>query len=64
MSELTMGKHLATFNVFREADGSLWITCADATGVKSELGEAKLPLHMMAMKALFEAVRQMQERST
>lgn len=63
-TEGNMSIHLATFNVFREEDGSLWVTCADASGVKAELGESSIPTYPMAMKALYEAVRQMQHRSS
>lgn len=58
-----IGKHLATFNVFREPDG-LYITIADARGVREELGESGAPLHLCAMNALREALRQMDQRQT
>lgn len=54
---IDIGRHLATFNLFREGDGSLHITVADAHGVKMELGPSQLPVYPMAMKALIEAVR-------
>jgi hypothetical protein len=57
-----IGKHLATFNVFREEDG-LYITIADARGVREELGESGAPLGLCAMNALREALRQMDKRS-
>ena len=57
-------RHLGTFNLFREPDGSLWITIAEAKGVQQELGMASgaVPLHIMAMRALEEAVSQAQIR--
>jgi hypothetical protein len=48
----SIGRHLATFNVFREADHSLHVTIADARGVREELGESGAPLHLCAMNAL------------
>ena len=61
---MDIGKHLGTFNLFRENDGTLWVTCAGAQGVREELGESwEGPTHTMAMLALYEGVRQMQERA-
>jgi len=58
-----MTKHLATFNVFRENDGALYVTVVEAKGVAKELHpDNTLPLYPFAMVALYEAVRQMQER--
>jgi hypothetical protein len=57
-----IGKHLATFNVFREPDG-LYVTCADARGVADEIRGSGAPIHLCAMNALREALRQMDERS-
>ncbi len=57
-----IGKHLATFNVFREGDGSLWITCADAGGVADEIRGSGAPVHLCAMNALYAAVDQMRQR--
>jgi hypothetical protein len=62
MPQPRIGRHLATFNVFREHDGSLWVTCAGAEGVKAELNGSAAPLHLCAMNALREAMRQMDER--
>jgi hypothetical protein len=59
---MKLGKHLATFNLFREEDG-LYVTIADARGVREELGESGAPLQLCAMSALREALRQMQERT-
>jgi hypothetical protein len=58
---MTIGKHLATFNVFREPDG-LYITIADARGVQDELGESGAPLRLCAMPALRSALKQMDIR--
>lgn len=33
---MTIGTHLANLNLFREADGSLWITTAHAVGAMKE----------------------------
>ena len=52
-----IGKHLATFNLFRENDGSLHVTIAEARGVKEELGESNAPLHLCAMTALRAALQ-------
>lgn len=60
----TIGKHLGTFNLFRESDNSLWITIADARGVKEELGGSSAPLHLCAMNALYAAVDAMRARQT
>lgn len=59
-----MSDHLATFNLFREQDGALYITIVEARGVQEELGLAagELPLYVMALKALFEAVDQTKAR--
>jgi hypothetical protein len=57
-----IGKHLATFNVFREPDG-LYITIADASGVRDELGQSGAPLRLCAMNALRSALWQMDERA-
>ncbi len=57
-----IGKHLATFSLFREPDG-LYITIADASGVREELGVSNAPLHPCAMNALREAMRQMDART-
>jgi hypothetical protein len=35
----TIGRHLASLNLFREADGKLYITVAGATGAMFELRE-------------------------
>jgi hypothetical protein len=51
-----IGKHLATFNLFREADYSLHVTIAEASGVRNELGASGAPLHLCAMQALRAAV--------
>lgn len=61
-----MTKHLATFNMFREPDGQLYVTIAEARGVQDELGisAGAVPLHIPVMNALFEAVRQTKERAT
>lgn len=59
---MTIGKHLATFNVFREPDG-LYVTIADARGVRDELGESGAPLHLCAMAALRSAMQQMDARA-
>lgn len=56
MADPQIGKHLATFNLFREADYSLRITIADARGVKDELGDSGAPLHLCAMNALYAAI--------
>lgn len=53
---MTIGKHLATFNLFREADHSLQITIVGAPGVREELGDSGAPLHLCAMSALYAAV--------
>lgn len=52
-----IGRHLATFNLFREADNSLQVTVADANGVKAELNGSGAPLHLCAMNALRAALR-------
>lgn len=58
-----IGKHLATFNVFRENDGSLHITVVEAKGVRKELHpDNVLPLHPFAISALYEAVEQKKKR--
>lgn len=57
-----LGKHLATYSLFREAGGSLYVTVQSAPGVKDELGQTNLPLHPMALRALYDGVRQMRER--
>jgi hypothetical protein len=54
--------HLATFNVFREKDGSLWVTVVEANGVAKEI-HTEMPIYPFAMNALYEAVRQMQDRN-
>ncbi len=56
-----IGKHLATFNLFRETNG-LYITIADATGVRSELGQSGAPLWLCAFNALRVALTQMDRR--
>lgn len=33
---MTIGKHLATLNLFREEDGKVYITVADGTGAIEE----------------------------
>jgi hypothetical protein len=53
---VSIGKHLATFNLFREADHSIHVTIADARGVQNELGNSGAPLHLCAMNALRQAV--------
>jgi hypothetical protein len=57
-----IGKHLATFNLFRE-EGGLYVTIADARGVRDELNGSSAPLHLCTMNALREAMRQMEERA-
>jgi hypothetical protein len=52
----SIGRHLATFNLFREADGSLQVTIADAAGVRAELNGSGAPLHLCAMNALRAAL--------
>lgn len=52
----SIGKHLATFNLFREADHSIHVTIADARGVRAELGDSGAPLYLCAMNALRAAV--------
>lgn len=49
-------RHLATFNLWRNADNSLGVTIAEARGVNDELGESGAPLHLCAMNALRAAV--------
>ena len=51
-----LARHLATFNLFREADNSLHVTIADARGVMTELGDSGAPLHLCAMNALRAAL--------
>lgn len=53
---MDIGKHLATFNLFREGDGSLAVTIAEARGVIEELGESGAPPHLCAMNALRAAL--------
>lgn len=52
----SIGRHLATFNLFREADGSLHVTIAEANGVREELGGSGAPLALCAMSALRSAL--------
>lgn len=59
---MELGKHLGTFNLFREPDGSLWITCAEADGVREELGDSNAPLGLCAMNALYSAADAMRRR--
>ena len=59
-SQPKIGKHLATFNLFREDDG-LYITIADASGVRDELNGSGAPLYLCTMTALREALRQHDE---
>lgn len=49
-------RHLATFNLWRNADNSLGVTIAEARGVRDELGDSGAPLHLCAMNALRAAV--------
>ena len=58
-----IAKHLGTFNLFREADGSLWITCAEACGVIDELNGSGAPPYLCAMNALYAAADAMRERA-
>jgi len=53
---MAIGKHLATFNLFRESDGSLAVTIADARGVIDELNRSGAPVHLCAMTALRSAL--------
>ena len=50
--DVKIGKHLATFNLFREADNSIHVTIAEARGVAEELGGSGAPLYLCAMTAL------------
>lgn len=51
-----IGKHLATINLWREADNSIHVTFAEAAGVREELGDSGAPLHLCALNALRAAV--------
>jgi hypothetical protein len=51
-----IGRHLATFNLFREPDGSLAITVADASGVIAELNGSGAPVYLCTMNALRAAL--------
>ena len=52
----TIGRHLASFNLFRESDGSLAVTIAEARGVAEELNGSGAPLALCAMAALRAAL--------
>ena len=51
-----IGRHLATFNLFREPDGSLAVTIGEARGVAEELNGSGAPLALCAMTALRAAL--------
>ncbi len=50
-----IGKHLATINLWREADNSIHVTIAEAQGVRDEIGE-NAPLYLCTLSALRTAV--------
>ena len=48
--DLRVGRHMATLNLFRESDGSMWLTVADAPGAIREadrLGDVP-PMRVLA----------------
>lgn len=61
---MELGKHLATYSVFRESDGSLHLTVMEASGVRRELhpDTKDLPLYPFAIQVLYEAVEQKRKR--
>ena len=59
---MTIGRHLATFNLFREQDGSLHVTVESAQGVIAETsGSGGVPPALLAMQALRAALLRQRE---
>lgn len=60
----SIGQHLATLNLFRETDGTIWMTVADARGAIAEahirLDQTNLP--QLPMRILAEWVREAANR--
>lgn len=48
---IDIGQHMATLNLFREADGTLWLTVADARPAVEEAArraDGTVPMNVMA----------------
>lgn len=67
--EMTIGTHLACLNLFREEDGSLWITVAQANGAMAEWEKfdpatrEKKPIDYIESE-IMRAVDEMRERGS
>ena len=47
-----VGEHVATLNLFREADGTFWLTCASARGAVEEakrLNNGTTPMQVLSV---------------